>query len=136
MREVGLPKPPKPTLIEALRGIISDRQVDAALATRAVVEYDRFLSLLVKAVPKVQTFQLTINPTSCSANTTNAQTFTCSGLTTRDIVKVNKPSHTAGLTIANAFVGTDDILTIVFGNLTGSPIDPPSETYLVESTRI
>lgn len=136
MREQGLPPPPRIPLLESLRGAIDDASLSRALSSVAAQTFDRFLSLIVKAVPKVQTFQLTINPTSCAANTTTAQVFSCPGLTTRDIVCVNKPTNTAGLVIGNAFVSSDDNITIVFGNLTGSPIDPGSEVYLIVATRI
>ena len=74
---------------------------------------------------------MTIDPASVAANTSAEQTFTCKGLRTNDFVKVTKPSATAGLVVGNARVSATDTLAITFGNLTASPIDAPSETWLV-----
>lgn len=94
-----------------------------------------WLQRLHSAFPKTQTFSATIDPTSVAANTTSEQTFAVTGLTTDDIVTVNKPTHTAGLGIGNARVSATDTLAITFGNYTASAIDPPSETYLIKATR-
>lgn len=74
---------------------------------------------------------LTIDVASVAANTTAAQTFTLAGLKVGDFVAVSKPSLSAGLSIAGARVSATDTIAITFGNHTGSPIDPSSETYLV-----
>lgn len=96
---------------------------------------DKWFRLLSDKVPKVQTTELTIDPASVSANTTSEQAFTVNGLTTEDIVTVNKPTHTTGLGIVNVRASDDDEVSITFANFTGSPIDPPSETYLLTATR-
>ncbi len=76
--------------------------------------------------------QLAIDVTSKAANTTAEQTVTIIGLKVGDIVvTVNKPSNSAGLGIVNARVSANDTLAITYGNFTGSPIDPASETYQV-----
>jgi hypothetical protein len=88
------------------------------------------------SIPKTQTFSETFTPTEVSANTTEEQTFTVSGLTTSDAAFVNKPTHQAGLGIVNVRVSATDTLAITFGNFTGAPITPTSETYLIISTRL
>ena len=97
--------------------------------------WDVWFSLVASAVPYVQTFNLTINPASVPANSTSAQAFTLTGVTTEDRVVVNKPSHTSGIVIANAYVSAADQITIVFANVTAGAVDPPSETYRVFSVR-
>lgn len=72
-----------------------------------------------------------LDPASVSANTTNEEEFTVTGARTGDGVIVTKPTETAGLVIGNARVSDTDKVSITFGNLTGSPIDPPSETYRI-----
>jgi len=120
MREQGISKPPEFPLLKDF----------------SVWEnWRRWFSLLTLAVPRIQTFDLVIDPGSCAANTTTAEAFTLTGIKTSDHVYVNKPTHTAGLAIANAFASATDQITIVFGNYTGSGIDPPSETYRVTAIR-
>lgn len=97
--------------------------------------WDVWFSLITKNVALIQTFDLTINPTSVSANSTSAQAFTLNGVTTQDRVVVNKPSHTSGIVIANAYVSAANQITIVFANVTAGAVDPPSETYRVFSVR-
>lgn len=80
--------------------------------------------------------QVAIDVTSKSANTTGEQTVTVPGVKAGDIVvAVNKPSHSAGLGIVNARVSAADTIAITFGNYTGSPIDPASETYTIVIAR-
>lgn len=97
--------------------------------------WESWFSLIVLRLPKVQTYTVTINPASVAANTSAEQTFTVAGLTTEDIVYVNKPSTTAGLVIGGARVSAADTLAITFGNLTGSGIDAGSESYFVVAIR-
>ena len=96
----------------------------------------RWVSRVYSNYPKVQTFNVTINPTAVSANTTSEQTFTVTGLTTNDRVVVNKPTHTAGLVIGNVRCSAVDTIAVTFGNLTAISIDPPSEIYRVTSIRL
>jgi hypothetical protein len=86
--------------------------------------------------PKVQTFSVSINPTSVNANTTSEQTFTVNGLSTSDIVFVNKPTHQTGLVVGGARVSAVDTIAITFGNITGLSIDPSSETYFIVAIRL
>lgn len=120
--EKGIPKPPE----------VGNWIPNMSLTTEAW----RWISRVFSNYPKVQTFEVTINPTSVSANTTSVQTFSVTGLTVNDRVLVNKPTHTAGLAVAGAYVSAVDTLAIVFGNFTGLSIDPPSETYRVCSVRL
>ena len=72
-------------------------------------------------------------PTQVSANTTDEQTFTITGLLTEDtIISVTKPTHQAGLGIVGSRVSATDTLAITYMNNTGSGITPTaSEEYTV-----
>lgn len=121
MNEKGIPKPPE-----------ADRWFDGLTLT---VEAWRWVSRVYTYFPKVQTMDVVIDPASVSANSTSEQTFTVTGLTVQDRVVVNKPTHTSGLVIGGARVSAADTLAIVFGNLTGSAINPPSESYRIGAIR-
>ena len=124
MIEKGLPKPPE-----------ADHWIEGETPRLTNVAW-RWISRVFANYPKVQTFSVTINPTAVSANTTSNQTFTVTGLTTNDRVVVNKPTHTAGLVLGNAYCSAANTLAITFGNLTAGSIDPPSEIYRVVSIRL
>lgn len=95
----------------------------------------KWLTNLWSVFPKTQTYSVTIDPASVSANSESTQTFTVAGLTTSDIITINKPTKTAGLSVLDGF-STVDTVSITFRNYTGSPIDPPSEIYLIKATRL
>ncbi len=118
MNEKGIPKPP-----------------ERALGKESWIDWWRWFGRVWANFPKVQTFQATLNPASVAANTIAEQTFTVAGLTTSDIVTVNKPTLTAGIGIVNARVSAADTLAITFINNTGSPVDPASEVYLIVAIR-
>ena len=123
MNEKGVPKPPE-----------ADAWIQQDLKLTEVAW--RWISRVFSNYPKVQTFEVTINPTAVSANTTSEQTFTVTGITTNDRMVINKPTHTAGLVIGNVRCSAADTMAVTFGNLTGLSIDPPSETYRVTSIRL
>jgi hypothetical protein len=76
---------------------------------------------------------VTLSPVAVAANTTAAQSLTVSGLAVGDIVvKVEKPTHQAGLGIVGSRVSAADTLSVTFVNATGSSITPTaSESYLI-----
>lgn len=78
---------------------------------------------------------LSIDVASVAANTSAEQDFSLPGLKVGDFVRVNKPSLSAGLIVGNSRVKAADTLSITFGNLTGSPINPAAETYLIHVFR-
>ncbi len=77
------------------------------------------------------TYAVTLTPAAVGPNTTAAQDFTVTGLIASSIVAVNKPSFTAGLTLAGTRVSAANILEITYGNCTAATITPPAETYLI-----
>ncbi len=95
-----------------------------------------WLKRVHKAISKNVTYTATLTPASVAANATSEQTFTVTGLTTDDVVTVNKPSYTAGIVIGNARVSAANTLAITFGNHTAAPIVPPSEIYKIKATRL
>ncbi len=71
-----------------------------------------------------------------TASTTTARTYTVPGLIVGDVITINKPSHTAGVGIANARVSAQDTLEITFGNYTaGTPSLPATEDYFIQVDR-
>lgn len=96
----------------------------------------RWFRLVYGGYPKVSTYSQELTPASVAANTTAEQSFTVSGLTTSDVVIVNKPSLDAGAGIVNARVSAADTLTITYINATASPIVPATETYRIVAVRL
>lgn len=96
----------------------------------------KWLNNLYAVFPKTQTFSTTIDPTLVSANSESTQTFTVAGLSTSDILTVNKPSRTTGLDIVQAWASAVDTVSITYQNTTGSGINAGSETYLILATRL
>lgn len=128
MNEKGLEPPPRP-----------DRALDDVAGQQGLygwfIELDKWFRRLVDAVPRVRTYSVAWDPASVAANTTAEQTVTVTGLSTQDIVTVNKPSHQAGLGIAGARVSAANTLAVTFVNATAGAIDPTSETYFVVAVR-
>lgn len=81
---------------------------------------------------QLRLYSQSLSPVSVAANTTAEQTFTVTGLTTTDVVQVNKPTAQAGLGIVGMRVSAANTLAITFSNNTGTPIVPTAaETYKV-----
>lgn len=77
-------------------------------------------------------YDVTISPALVAANTSAEQTFTVSGLTTGDLVVVNKPTTQAGLGIVGMRVSAANTLAITFGNFTAGGLTPTAaETYKI-----
>lgn len=91
----------------------------------------QWVERLTRNVPITGRVDVTIDPTTVSANSTSEQTFTVTGARDGDAVIVTKPSHSSGLGIVNARVSGTDTVAITFMNATGSGINPPSEEYRV-----
>lgn len=96
----------------------------------------RWFKRLADAFPKTETYSESLSPASVAANTTAEQTFTVNGLSTNDILTVNKPSLNAGLGIVNVRVSAINTLAITYSNNTGGAIVPTTETYKIVSTRL
>ena len=126
MNEKGLPHPPQQLnwfqkIGETFR--ISD-------------EAWRWVSRIYSNVPKVQAFNPTLTPAAVLANAESVQTFTVTGLSTQDVVIVNKPTNQSGLDLIGYWVSAANTLSLKYRNQTGSPITPTSEAYRIISTRL
>lgn len=66
-----------------------------------------------------------------NTNTSSEQDFTVPGLKVGDLVIAQKPTLSAGLVVGNARVSAADTLSITFGNLTGSAVNPAAETWRI-----
>lgn len=94
-----------------------------------------WLNRIVELLPFVQTFAVDFDPASVSANSESVQTIAIAGVTTEDILVVNKPTNTAGLDLVHAWVSAADTVSVKFRNHTGSPINPGTETYSILAVR-
>jgi hypothetical protein len=99
------------------------------------IEWKQWLQYFWQRVNNIVNYSETLTPASVAANTTAEQTFTITGLTTNDVVIVNKPSLDAGLGIVNVRVSTADTLAITYCNVTAGGLTPTSETYEIIAIR-
>ncbi len=87
---------------------------------------------------KVGVFSITLSPVSVANATSAEQTFdaTAIGLTTSDVVLVQKPTAQAGLGIGGSRVSASNVLAVTFMNTTSATIPPTaSQSYLVTVLR-
>ena len=122
MLEKGIPKPPEPG------NWIKESSITD--------EVWRWISRVWSNYPKVQTFSQTLTPSAVGANSESVQTFTVTGLSTNDIVYVNKPSNQASLDLIHAWASAADTLSIKYRNVSGGGITPTSEAYKIVSIRL
>ena len=82
--------------------------------------------------------QPTLTPVSVAANTTATQTFSVPGLQTTDLITVIglNGSQIAGIVICEADCLAANVLTIQFGNLTGSGVVPTAGVYTLQIVRL
>ena len=131
MNEKGIERPPR---LSANRLEVGNRGGIFAIFDY-LIELVKWAQRLQNTYPKVQTFDVVIDPPNMSADSDATLTVTLNGLTTNDIVYVNKPSVTAGVTIGNCFVSAANTLKIQLRNHNGGAANPPSETWLVVAIR-
>lgn len=95
----------------------------------------RWINQIPELVARVQTFAESFDPSSIPANGESVQTIAIAGVTTEDILVVNKPTNTAGLDLVHAWVEAAGVVSVKFRNHTGSPINPGAETYKILAVR-
>lgn len=80
---------------------------------------------------RVFLLQKAYNPAQVNANTqaANATTLTITGLAVSDYIIALKPTQTQGLFLKMCVATAANTATFTFENITGSNIDPGSETY-------
>ena len=75
-------------------------------------------------------------PATMSANSTQEVAYTIPGVVVGDFLEINKPSHTAGLSIGNIRASAANTISIQWVNSTTSTItNTPNELYLIAVTR-
>ena len=92
-----------------------------------VTDWHVWFSKLIESVPKMTRYVFTVDPGNIVAHTTNLESVTLTGLSTQDIVLVNKPAYISGV-IIDAVCSVDDRLDITFANITALDINPGSSS--------
>lgn len=85
----------------------------------------------IGSVPFTKMLTANVNPAEVAANTSAVQTFTIKGLRPNMFPIVTAPSLAAGLVISHAWVSANDTLSVVFGNLTGTPINDAAQDIFI-----
>ncbi len=92
--------------------------------------WQTWFSFISANLPLIYKYDIAVDVTSVSANTTSEQSVTVPGVATNDLVFAFKPSHTTGLMHNPACrVSAKDTVNITFMNTTAGAINPASETY-------
>lgn len=92
----------------------------------------KWLELVRNNSIDIKSTTFTFNPASIAANTTVEQTTSVSNLKIDDLIlRVIKPTHTAGISVNDGRVTASNTLGITFTNATVGAIDPPQEIYTV-----
>jgi len=76
-----------------------------------------------------------LTPASVATITCAEQSFTVNGLKVGDIVMVNPPSITAGVSLTAARVSAANTLTITFCNPTAGSLTPAAGSYAINVMR-
>ena len=91
---------------------------------------DWFRDLLNK-INKVNTYEAAVGVTAIPASSTTEVSVSVPGLSAFDTVYVNKPTHQAGIGVANARASAANTLAITFMNATAGSINTTAETYRI-----
>lgn len=92
----------------------------------------KWLDLVRTHVVDIRSTTVIFDPASIAASTTVEQTVTVTGLKTNDIIlRVIKPTLTAGIAVVSGRVSATDTLAITYINASVGAVDPGSEEYTV-----
>jgi hypothetical protein len=81
--------------------------------------------------------QALLTPPNVPANSSVVQTYPITGLNLLDFIDFNQQSHIAGLSIGNAWVSAQNVLSVQFINSTVAAINgSPATQYLVQVNRV
>lgn len=92
-------------------------------------EFAEFFALFVEFFSRIDLYTVEVAPAEVSANTTEEQTFTLTGIELNDFVIAIKPTHQAGLGLIQTRVSDVDEIKITYMNATNSGITPTTEDY-------
>lgn len=95
-----------------------------------------WLSQLQLRMPKISTYETSIDLASINATMYSTQTFTVTGLDTNDIITVNPPALTSGLYLVSYRVSAADTLNLIMYNSTGAPINEGAVTFKIMACRL
>lgn len=99
-------------------------------------EMGKWIRLLAGAFPRIRTYEVIINPESIGAGGELVLTPTVDGLQANDIVYINKPTNTAGISISQVFASDTNELTLKLYNSTVGAVDPVQEVYKLVAIRL
>ena len=117
------------------RGVAPVPRIALLSDLNAWAPWAKWFERLVEAVYRVRIYEQSLDVANVTASSESVQTFTVTGLSTSDVVEVNKQSNTAGLDLVQAWCSATDTLSLKFRNATGADINPAAETYLIKATR-
>ena len=95
-----------------------------------------WFQIFIEYFARVDRREQSLAPSSVVANTTDEQLFTVEKLDSKDVVRVVKPTHQAGIGIVNCRVTQANEIGITYMNTTGGAITPTTETYIILITRL
>jgi len=94
------------------------------------IAVDNFLRAIPLFTTRIDKVEVTFDPASVAAATTVTQSVSVTGVSTTDIVLIQKPTTDAGILVQAIAVPTaKDTVDVTFANVTAGAIDPGSETY-------
>lgn len=98
-------------------------------------EWHVWFAKLLESVPKMTPYTFTLDPGNILAHATNMESVTLTGLSTQDIIVVNKPAYISGV-IIEGVCSVANRLDITFANITALAINPGSATYSCYAFRL
>lgn len=95
---------------------------------------DRFYKQIISSVPRIATYETTVDVPLMAIGTTTTVTNTVTGITTEDIIFVNQPDL-GGIRLVSYRVVSNNTIDLFFWNPTGVAIDPAPSTFKLVSIR-
>jgi len=113
---------------------MAERRTNSEIFAPPLVEdqaLQRFFNSLMQATTLIRKETVTFDPASVAANITARQSVTVPNVDTKDVVLVQKPTNTAGLSVNSmCTVTAANTVDVEFINVTAAGIDAGSEDYV------
>lgn len=95
---------------------------------------DKFFRDIISHVPRIATYNTTVNVPSMAAGTTTTVSHTVTGISTEDIIYINQPDL-GGVRLVSYRVTAIDTIDLFFWNPTAGTLDPAPATFKVAAVR-